>query len=63
MIGVNGTGRPPPPRDSPQAEEDGYSVVMAAVDTFRAGAIDQLASHAETGSQVHNQPERGRLVL
>jgi len=48
IVGVNGTGKTTTSaKIAHRLSEDGYSVVMAAADTFRAGAIDQLASHAE----------------
>jgi len=48
IVGVNGTGKTTTSaKIANRLSEDGYSVVMAAADTFRAGAIDQLASHAE----------------
>ena len=48
IVGVNGTGKTTTSaKIAHRLREDGYSVVMAAADTFRAGAIDQLASHAE----------------
>ena len=48
IVGVNGTGKTTTSaKIAHRLTEDGYSVVMAAADTFRAGAIDQLASHAE----------------
>ena len=48
IVGVNGTGKTTTSaKIAHRLREDGYSVVMAAADTFRAGAIDQLSSHAE----------------
>ena len=48
VVGVNGTGKTPTSaKMAYRLNEEGYSVVMAAADTFRAGAIDQLAAHAE----------------
>ena len=48
VVGVNGTGKTTTSaKMAHRLNEQGYSVVMAAADTFRAGAIDQLAAHAE----------------
>jgi len=48
IVGVNGTGKTTTTaKIAHRLTEQGYSVVLAAADTFRAGAIDQLAAHAE----------------
>ena len=48
MVGVNGTGKTTTSAKlAHRLNAQGYSVVLAAADTFRAGAIDQLANHAE----------------
>ena len=48
VVGVNGTGKTTTSaKMAHRLNEEGYSVVVAAADTFRAGAIDQLAAHAE----------------
>ncbi|MAS80716.1 MAG: signal recognition particle-docking protein FtsY [Euryarchaeota archaeon] len=48
MVGVNGTGKTTTSaKIAKRLDDRGYSVVLAAADTFRAGAIDQLAVHAE----------------
>ena len=48
MVGVNGTGKTTTSaKIANRLKNQGYSVVLAAADTFRAGAIDQLANHAE----------------
>ena len=48
VVGVNGTGKTTTTaKIAHQLSEQGKSVVLAAADTFRAGAIDQLATHAE----------------
>jgi fused signal recognition particle receptor len=48
MVGVNGTGKTTTSaKIAHRLKNQGYSVVLAAADTFRAGAIDQLANHAE----------------
>ena len=47
IVGVNGTGKTTTTaKIAHRLTEQGYSVVLAAADTFRAGAIDQLAAHA-----------------
>ena len=49
IVGVNGTGKTTTTaKIAHRLKEQGYSVVLAAADTFRAGAIDQLAAHADT---------------
>jgi len=48
LVGVNGTGKTTTAaKISHRLIQDGMSVVVAAADTFRAGAIDQLSDHAE----------------
>ncbi len=48
MVGVNGTGKTTTSAKlANRMSQQGRSVVLAAADTFRAGAIDQLAAHAE----------------
>ena len=48
MVGVNGTGKTTTTaKIAHRLKEEGRSVVLAAADTFRAGAIDQLETHAE----------------
>ena len=48
MVGVNGTGKTTTcAKMAHRLSQQGHSVVLAASDTFRAGAIDQLAAHAE----------------
>ena len=48
LVGVNGTGKTTTAaKISHRLIQDGMSVVVAAADTFRAGAIDQLNDHAE----------------
>jgi fused signal recognition particle receptor len=47
FVGVNGTGKTTTiARITHWLKENGKSVVMAAADTFRAGAIEQLELHA-----------------
>ena len=48
MVGVNGTGKTTTTaKIAHRLKGEGKSVVLAAADTFRAGAIDQLETHAE----------------
>ena len=48
MVGVNGTGKTTTTaKIAKRLDDRGYDVVLAAADTFRAGAIDQLAAHAD----------------
>ena len=48
IVGVNGTGKTTTTaKIAHRLTEQGKTVVLAAADTFRAGAIDQLATHAE----------------
>lgn len=48
FIGINGTGKTTAiAKIANMLQEDGKSVVLAACDTFRAGAIEQLSVHAE----------------
>ena len=48
MVGVNGTGKTTTTaKITNRLTNQGYSVALAAADTFRAGAIDQLANHAD----------------
>jgi fused signal recognition particle receptor len=48
FIGVNGTGKTTTiAKLGERLKEQGYGVVIAAGDTFRAGAIEQLEKHAE----------------
>ena len=48
IVGVNGTGKTTTTaKIAHRLTEQGYSVVLAEADTFRAGAIDQLSTHAE----------------
>jgi len=48
IVGVNGTGKTTTTAKlANRMSQQGLSVVLAAADTFRAGAIDQLTAHAE----------------
>jgi len=49
FVGVNGTGKTTTiAKMAERFKEQGYSVVIAAGDTFRAGAIEQIERHADT---------------
>ena len=48
FVGVNGTGKTTTiAKMAERFKDQGYSVVIAAGDTFRAGAIEQIERHAE----------------
>jgi len=48
FVGVNGTGKTTTiAKLAYHLQEKGYTTVVAAADTFRAGAIEQLEKHAE----------------
>src|SRR5256886_6581565 len=48
FVGVNGTGKPTTiAKLACHIMKKGYTCVVAAADTFRAGAIEQLEKHAE----------------
>ena len=48
LVGVNGTGKTTTTaKIAKRLMDNGYSVIAAAGDTFRAGAIQQLESHCE----------------
>jgi len=48
FVGINGTGKTTSiAKIAKRLSDDGKSVVIAACDTFRAGAIEQLSIHAE----------------
>ncbi len=49
FVGVNGTGKTTTiAKMAERFKEQGYSVVIAAGDTFRAGAIEQIEKHADS---------------
>ena len=49
FVGVNGTGKTTTiAKMAERFKDQGYSVVIAAADTFRAGAIEQIEKHAES---------------
>jgi fused signal recognition particle receptor len=49
FVGVNGTGKTTTiAKMAERFKEQGYSVVIAAGDTFRAGAIEQIERHADS---------------
>ena len=48
FIGINGAGKTTSiAKLGERLKEQGYSVIIAAGDTFRAGAIEQLEKHAD----------------
>lgn len=48
FVGINGTGKTTAiAKIANRVQKDGMTVVMAACDTFRAGAIEQLTIHAD----------------
>lgn len=57
VLGVNGVGKTTSiAKMATYYKNDGYKVVMAAADTFRAAAIDQLELHSErTGVRIVRQ--------
>ena len=57
ILGVNGVGKTTSiAKMATYYTKDGYKVVMAAADTFRAAAIDQLELHSErTGVRIVRQ--------
>ena len=57
VLGVNGVGKTTSiAKLATHYKKEGYSVVMAAADTFRAAAIDQLEFHAQrTGTRIVRQ--------
>ena len=61
FVGINGTGKTTSIAKAAKHFKDiGYSVVLAAGDTFRAGAIDQLQIHGDRiGVKVIKHQEGG----
>lgn len=61
FVGINGTGKTTSiAKLAKRLKGQGYSVVVAAGDTFRAGAIDQLAIHAnKVGVKIIKHQEQG----
>ncbi|HCV23436.1 MAG TPA: signal recognition particle-docking protein FtsY [Candidatus Latescibacteria bacterium] len=60
MVGVNGTGKTTTSaKIAKRLKDQGYQVVLAAADTFRAGAIDQLTAHADRLGVRCIRSERG----
>jgi len=59
LVGVNGTGKTTTAAKlAKRKQEQGLSVILAAADTFRAGAVDQLKVWAErVGAPVIHQQE------
>ena len=60
IVGVNGTGKTTTAaKITNRLTNIGFSVVLAAADTFRAGAIDQLSLHAQKLNVRCIQSQRG----
>lgn len=61
FVGVNGTGKTTTiSKITNYLQNRGFSVVIAAADTFRAGAIDQLERHADNlGTKLIKHQEGG----
>ncbi len=61
FVGINGTGKTTSiAKLAKRFKDQGMSVVVAAGDTFRAGAIDQLAIHAgKVGVKIIKHHEQG----
>lgn len=61
FAGINGTGKTTSiAKLAKRLTDQGYSVVLAAGDTFRAGAIDQIAIHGKKlGVKVIKHQEQG----
>ncbi|MDG6243184.1 MAG: signal recognition particle-docking protein FtsY [Methanolobus sp.] len=61
FVGINGTGKTTSiAKLAKRFKDGGMSVVVAAGDTFRAGAIDQLAIHAsKVGVKIIKHQEQG----
>jgi len=59
LVGVNGTGKTTTAAKlAKRKQEEGHSVILAAADTFRAAAVDQLKVWAErVGAPVIHQQE------
>lgn len=61
FVGVNGTGKTTTiAKVAHTLKQQGYSVVIAAADTYRAGAIEQMEKHAQNiGVKVIKHPPGG----
>ena len=64
MVGVNGTGKTTTSaKIAKRMKDQGFKVVLAAADTFRAGAIDQLSAHADRLGVRCIKSQRGGILL
>ena len=60
VVGVNGGGKTTSiAKLAYKAKKEGKKVILAAADTFRAAAIDQLKSWVEGGGGCHCSSARG----
>ncbi|XP_060780022.1 signal recognition particle receptor subunit alpha isoform X2 [Neoarius graeffei] len=64
FCGVNGVGKSTNlAKVSYWLIENGFSVLIAACDTFRAGAVEQLRTHQRRLSSLHPPQQHGRPVV
>ena len=60
VIGVNGVGKTTSVgKLAGQMKDDGKKVIVAAADTFRAAAIEQLSEVGQKGRSGHHRPAGG----
>ncbi|KAM9481126.1 signal recognition particle receptor subunit alpha isoform 1-T1 [Clarias gariepinus] len=64
FCGVNGVGKSTNlAKISYWLIENGFSVLIAACDTFRAGAVEQLRTHQQRLNSLHPPQQHGRPVI